>query len=80
MMSVVCVRKMRVRVPHRRVAVAVRVLDAFGHWRFMLMPVMRVMHVLVLMLHRFVIVFMLVAFAQVQPEAHRHQRPSYCQR
>ena len=61
----------RVLVPQRLVAVRVGV--GLGHWTFMLVLVMSVMHVAVIVFDFIVNIFMVMAFSEVKPEPDCHQ-------
>jgi len=71
---VVNVRVVRMLVRQRFMPMRMRVWFATLPGKFVLMPVMLVMVVVVSMLQRLVRVLVLMPFANMQPDAKRHQR------
>ena len=71
--TMVGIRVVRMRVGHRRVAVAVRVTSAWRYGFFVCMLMVLVVFVLVRMLERFMAMLVLVALREMQPYSDRHQ-------
>jgi hypothetical protein len=63
--SVMRVREMRVFMGHRFVAVPMTMLRAGCHWLIVLMLMVRIVDMHMVVLHRFVCVFVAVLFGQV---------------
>ena len=68
------IRIVRMRVPHRLVAMEMRVWFVAIPVEIVFMLVMIVVGVRVFVIKRFVLVFVLVVLADVQPDADTHQR------
>ncbi len=75
-MAVVEIGVMRVRVDQRLVAMPMCMRFAAVPLERMLVPVMRIVHVLVIVLHRLVRMLVLVPLGEMQPHAEPHQRCS----
>ena len=73
-MPVMQIRIVRMRVPHRLVAMEMRVWFVAIPVEIVFMLVMIVVGVRVFVIKRFVLVFVLVVLADVQPDADAHQR------
>src|SRR4051812_14336643 len=71
--SVMQVGIMDMFVLHRLMPVPVRMW--LGYRPIVLVPMVLVMHMAVLVFHRLMSMFMLMAFGQMQPEAKAHQEP-----
>ncbi len=72
LMTVVCIRIMRVLMPHGFVAVLVDVWGS-GYWIMLVLMVSIIMDVSVGVLHRLVFVFVLMAFGEVEPDPESHE-------
>lgn len=72
-MPVMQIRIVRMRVPHRLVAMGMRVWFVAIPVEIVFMLVMIIVGVRVFVIKRFVLVFVLMVLADVQPDADAHQ-------
>lgn len=79
-MIMVGVREMGMTVRHRPVLVAMSMPFSSRIIQAMRVSMVLVMHVLVRVLHRFMVMAVLVVFAEVQPDADAHQAGCHQQR
>lgn len=78
-MPMMCVGVMLVRVNKRRMMMPMTMPEPVGHHQirlvWMVMLMMLVMNMFVLMRHRLVRVFVMMALSQMQPDTNTHQDP-----
>ena len=72
--SVMNVRVMRMRVPHRKVFVRMTVRFARRVIRAVFVSMVFIVDVTMVVRHRLVVVFVLVTLGQMQPHSHAHEK------